>query len=459
MVDVAVSAQLQQWSFDKPALVRPERSSSSASSPDLSHREPETLRIDAAVHSSTDLDSKDTRPFQERYLSSEEDLSPMDANSSDSDGYDSEASIHDFEKECLRARKMSISRWEKGRSCDMAVTVSIVSAGRPKMIHLANAGSPIRETAQRSASLAQLPIGAINKLRKQDQETRRSMMLLSSSTSRSPSPAIGLEPRRPSTGHRPFTHSNKSALQLSDSASSFHTASSTRSISPAASENLTTSTRPVSAAPASRSQPQPRSSLYVVSNARNDSPLSPFPPLTPQSPGPHSFLSSDPYENSNTNAASPIIKSGPHKRLRSISMKLSLAKIAITPSTKKWDSRINGRGGNMPPTPATPYTPVTPLTAPATSGSSPMNKLRRNSRIASRSSTQRGPSPEIPPVPTISNPPPRWRSPQKKLVARGANEREPMIELPPFPDGDAGPMNNSIKARRVRKRKSLMDLL
>jgi len=46
-----------------------------------------------------------------------------------------------------------------------------------------------------------------------------------------------------------------------------------------------------------------------------------------------------------------------------------------------------------------------------------------------------------------------------QLVARGANERAPTLELPPFPDADASSANSSIKSRRIRKRKSLMDLL
>ncbi|KAF2462784.1 uncharacterized protein BDR25DRAFT_330092 [Lindgomyces ingoldianus] len=456
MVDVAVSTQLQQWSFEKSSLVRPERSDSSASSPDLyNHHDSETLRIDAPAvdHDTTALDPKETI-FQERYLSSEEDLSPMDFSDSD---FDDTASIHGLEKKCFSARKMSISRFEKGKSCDMAITVSYVSAGRPKVIELTPApGSPIREAPQRSASLPlnQLPIAAINKLQKADAASRLSLNTTSSvrtqsrsqSRSRSPSPAVSV--RRPSLGRLPFSNSS-SKLNISDS-SSFGD-SSTRSNSPLTSDH---STRPASAA--ALSHPAPRSSLYVVSNARN-SPLSPFPPLTPQSPGPHSFLSSDPYETTTTSAASPIIKSGPHKRLRSISQKLSLAKIAITPS-KKWDSRINGKPVAMPPTPGTPFTPMTPMTAPPTSFSSPKNRLRRNSRI-SRPSSGRGPSPEIPPLPTTLYSESRSSKNIQKLVPRGANEREPTLELPPFPAEDSsGEMTmSSIKARRIRKRKSLMD--
>lgn len=446
MADVAVTTQLQQWTFEKPSVVRPERSDSSASSPDLYHNDLETLRIDtAAVDDSTNPDSKESLSFHERYLSSEEDLSPMEGGS-DSE-YDDDISIHDVKTECFSARKMSISRWDKGKSCDMAITVSYVSAGRPKMIDLANIIPPFHEPPPRAASLAGLPIAALNRLQKADQASRMSLSV-SSSTSRSVSPASASEPRRPSTGHVPFSHNN-SLLHISDSYSSL-TDSTTRSSSVSIPDS---SLRPATAA----SAPQPRSSIYVPSSQnRGGSPLVPFPPLTPQSPEPHSFLSSDPYETSTTSSASPIIKAAPHKRLRSISQKLSLAKIAISP-IKKWDSRINGKGGNMPPTPATPYSPMTPQTAPPTTTfPSPKKSLRRSSRI-SRPSSVRGPSPEMPPVPILAaNPQPR--NSVQRLVARGAGEREPILELPPCPDENVDPMG-SIKSRRVRKRKSLMDLL
>ncbi|KAF2871287.1 hypothetical protein BDV95DRAFT_495053 [Massariosphaeria phaeospora] len=447
MVDVQVSAQLQQWSFEKPSLARPERSDSSASSPDLYHNDPETLRLDtAAVEAPQHRDSTatlETRSFQERYMSSEEDLSPLEHGSDSED--DDDVSIHDFEKECLSARRMSVSRWAKGKSCDLAITVSYVSVGRPKMIELATerVGSPIleREPAQRTSSLAQLPIAALNKLRKTDQPSRFSLRF-SSSRPRSISPAASVEPQRPATGRMPVSQNSSESL-------SFLSTSSPRSGSPAASEPYA---RPSSAAAFTNAQP--RSSLYVVANANRVSRTAPFPPLTPQSPEPHAFLNSDPYENTTTNAASPLIKSTSHRRLRSISQKLSLAKIAITPSTKKWDSRINGRP-NMPPTPSTPHTPLTPQTAPLTmSTSSPVNRLRRNSRI-SRPSSVREPFSEVPPVPSLKSSPHKHA---QKMVARGACEREPMLELPPFLDekSTAAP---TIKARRVRKRKSLMDLL
>ncbi|KAL5422356.1 hypothetical protein PMIN06_000896 [Paraphaeosphaeria minitans] len=469
MADVAaVSTQLQQWSFEKPATARPERSGSTASSPDLSHHEPETLRIPAAaVRAATSIDGKEGATFQQRYLSSEEDLSPMDANSSDSDDYDSDveiiqATVTPATPNFFRARTMSISRQDNVKSGDMAVTVSYVSAGRPKMIQLAQ--PPVCEPPVRSASLTQFPIATINKLRQQDNRTRS---LIVNPMIRSSSPALSTDSRRPSTGSRPYAHSNKSAMLFSDSGSQFSLQSrdsTPRSSSPSVSEKSTASTRPASAIGLSF---QPRSSLYVMSSARSNTSSNlraPFPPLTPQSPAPHAFLSSDPYENSTTSAASPIIKQSPHKRLRSISRRLSLARIAIAPS-KKYDSRVKGtRIENMPPTPLTPFTPLTPQTAPLPT-STGMNKLRRNSRLlpSSRPGTARGPSPDLPPMPVRSvtsssssiSPPKSSR--MSKMIARGANEREPALELPPCPGEDAD--MGSLKTRRLRKRRSFMDLL
>jgi hypothetical protein len=456
MADVRVSTQLQQWTFEKsPITSRPERSDSSSSSPDLSHLEPETLRIDqaaAAVQKAQNMVASNRASFQERYLSSEEDLSPMDGNSSDD--YDSDVSIHEV-KQCFQ------------------------------VIDCASLASPVRENVRRRASLQHPPLApTVDDQRKQ---ARRSMMP-STSTTRSNSPAISIDSLRPSTSRAPYAHSNKSGLNISDSTSS-HMSSSTRSSSPSVSEKAQKPTRPASAAgslhPLSR-----RSSIFHLASANHtmsivSSPNSAtdrsttyqMPPLdrsttgsmappTPLSPEPHAFLSSDPYESTNINSASPIIKSPPHKRLRSISARLSLAKIAITPSTRKWDSRINGKPGQMPLTPASPYSPMTPQSAPlaAGPGASPLKKLQRNSRMMQRSSTIASPvsSSEMPDV-TLMPAPPTRRFASERMIARGADEREPMLELPPFPEelnmDTASLSHGSVKSRKIRKRKSLMDLL
>jgi hypothetical protein len=178
-----------------------------------------------------------------------------------------------------------------------------------------------------------------------------------------------------------------------------------------------------------------------------------------------SFLSSDPYENTTTSSSSPIIKKpAAHKRLRSISMKLALAKIAIAPTKKPYDAR--SIGGKMPPTPSTPFTPLTPQTAPleGSSGFPGGNKLRRASTILrpkSRSGLSARPAtPEsAPPIPLLQQK--RMTIGPSRMVARGANEREPTLVLPPCPDSGSEDRMNSIRSesRRLKKRKSLMDFM
>jgi hypothetical protein len=215
MADIAVASQLQQWTFEKPSLdTRPDRSGSdsSASSPILCDDTPETLRVDSASpeHASP-APRKESIVLQERYMSSEEALSPVDDGSDSEYDYDNVV-VHDATKEC-KARTMSISRWDKGKSCDMAVMVSYAFVGRPKVVEL-DCRSPtteIRPIQQRSASLANLPISAISQLRKADAAQRLSMKvttvnrLSSLPPSRSISPPVELESRRPSTSYSPTT--------------------------------------------------------------------------------------------------------------------------------------------------------------------------------------------------------------------------------------------------------------
>jgi hypothetical protein len=474
MADVTVSAQLQHWTFEKQShATRSERSGSdsSASSPILCDGAPETLRFDTApAQQPSPAPRKESIVLQDRYMSSEEALSPADDGSSDSEYDYDDVVIHDPTKEC-KARTMSISRWDKGKSCDMAVMVSYAFVGRPKVVEL-DCRSPTTDLPpplqQRSASVANLPMAAISQLRK-DAAQRLSMkvpaskQLSSTPPSRTTTPPVELESRRPSTSYSPSTK-NASTLNLTESAStasSFQTAPSTRSISPAVDELLARPSLAPIDVPSSA-----RSSVYVPSYSRSalsrtQTTQSLWAPPTPSSPAAHAFLSSDPYENSNTHSASPIIKAGPHKRLRSISMKLALAKIAIGPSKKTYDARINGK---VPPTPSTPYTPTTPQTAPLDGSSSFISpqKLRRASTILrpkSRHDSTRGPSPEFaPPVPVMNSSSVASKR-MSKMAPRGANEREPTLVLPPCPSDTDDDGMSSFKSRTLKKRKSLMSLM
>ncbi|KAH6881698.1 hypothetical protein J4E91_005137 [Alternaria rosae] len=477
MVNVAVTSQLKQWTFDKPAVVaRPQRSStdSAASSPNLCDDAPDTLRIDSApAQTSSPSTKKQGRVFQERYLSSEEDLTADDASASESEYDYDDVVVHDLSHEC-KARTMSVSRWDKGKSCDMAVLVSYANAGRPKVVEV-DCRSPVdRPTVQqRSASVANLlPITTASKLRKADEAQRLSMKVMPTSRpaspplSRSTSPVADPEPRRPSTSHSPITQKPTTYPDSASFTSSFQTGSS-RSFSPAPSE---APRRPSTSA---------RSSVYVPTKSRLDLSRiqtsqssyqssyrqSQFAPLTPQSPA-LSFLSSDPYENQNKSAASPIIKKpAAHRRLRSISMKLSLAKIAISPAKKPYDSRINGRAPGGPTTPMTPA-PMTPMTAPiqGTDNFSSPNKLRRASTIlrpkSRGSESKRTPTPETaPPVPQLSTMQQKRSTTMGRMTARGANEREPTLVIPEFLGSETDDATSSIKSRAIRRRKSLMDFM
>ncbi|KAB2110665.1 hypothetical protein AG0111_0g1094 [Alternaria gaisen] len=494
MVDATVTSQLKQWTFDKPEVVArlQQRSStdSAASSPNLCDDAPDTLRIDSATierpspptTTTTNNNNKEGAVFQERYLSSEEDLTADDASGSDSEYDYDDVVVHDLSQEC-KARTMSVSRWDKGKSCDMAVLVSYAHAGRPKVVE--NQRSPVdRPTVQqRSASVANLlPVTSAGKLRKADEAQRLSVRVMPTSRlaspplSRSTSPVADPEPRRPSTSHSPITTKTATYPDSASFASSFQTAS-TRSYSPAPSHAQSEAPRRPSSSTAGDAQ-SARSSVYMPSTSRvnlariqtsqssyqsSSYRQSQFTPLTPNSPA-LSFLSSDPYENSNKSAASPILKKpAAHRRLRSISMKLSLAKIAISPAKKPYDSRINGKA---PPTPMTPA-PMTPQTAPiegSANFSSP-NKLRRASTILRPKSrgndSKRAPTPEMaPPLPQInaSTMQQKRATTLGRMTARGANEREPTLVIPEFPPNDDD-ATSSVKSRAIRRRKSLMDFM
>ncbi|KAF1928423.1 uncharacterized protein M421DRAFT_420968 [Didymella exigua CBS 183.55] len=475
MADAIVSTQLPQWNYAKPAITtRTERSGSdsSASSPNLCNNEHETLRLDTAA---TQTIRKGSISLQDRYMSSEEDLSPACEDSGSESEYDYDgAVVEDLTQQCHSAKRMSMSRWNQGKSCDTAVKVSYAFVGRPKVVEL-NLGSPVLERpmlTQRSASLANLPATALSKLQKADQAQRHSLNVMpvskcpNSPLTRPISPLAIIEHRRPSTSYSPSSKSSTLNLgDLTSTASSIDTAPSSRSASPAVAAPV----RPASATPQGVSSR--RSSVYVPTGARPELQRTQTTQTnfrhshqvalpTPMSPATHAFLNTDPFAKPAANTTIPANKPSTHRRLRSISMKLSLARIAITPSSSKKNTN------NIP---VSPYTPLTPQTAPieASSGfASPMpNKLRRASTILRPKSRgaedSRGPSPDMapPPVPVL-NRASTMGLPQRhsKMVARGANEREPTLVLPPFADVKINPMA-SVKSGKLRKRKSLMDLL
>jgi hypothetical protein len=445
------SPQLQQWSFDKPALsIRPDRSGSdsSASSPSLCTPN-DTLRVDVAAatarSSPVPVLAKGSIALQERYMSSEENLSPAgddsDDDSASEDEYDYEEAIIE---ECISMAPLN-------KTNNTAVRLSYAFVGRPKVVEMMSpttdrAPSPLELPVlqQRSASLASLPTF----IKPQAPRPSQRMSLgVTPKCTRPISPLAAIEPRRPSTSYSPSSQkSSQSDLAETSSNASLQTAPTSRSASLA-------------------SEPPVRPVLQRIQTTQSHFRHSHMPPApSPMSSAPHSFLNTDPYENS-ANASIPQVKqSSSHRRLRSISMKLSLARIAITPSSKKNDSRnsMSSKGQQMP---ASPFTPSTPQTAPLEASSgfmSPMpNKLRRASTImrpkSRGSDSSRGPSPDIapPPMPTLNRASTMQPFRQSRMVARGANEREPTLVIPPCPEAEF----NEMTIKKLRKRKSLMDLL
>lgn len=433
-----VAAQLSQWTFEK-STAHPPRTSSAASTPNLADDVSDTLRIDTAAALSV---TKKGPVFHERYNSSEEDLTTGGSDSESEYDYD-DVVVHDPAKECKYA-----------------------FAGRPKVVELEFSRFPMERPSmqQRSASLANIPVTPIHLLQKSNKAQRQSMTLnafssMASPAPRSVSPAANVEFRRPSTSHSPVTqnHSSLQQIESASTSSSFKTAPSSRSISPAASEPA-----PGPYLSSSRSSvyvpTQSRLNLTKINTSQSSYRHSQFAPLTPQSPA-LSFLSSDPYENASNNSSSPIIKKPAHRRLRSISMKLALAKIAITPAKKPYDARLNGTAPSTPLTPGPPQT--APLERPA-SFASP-NKLRRASTILRPKSRQDETNrfsiqAAAPPVPQLV---PSIMQQQRlsRMVARGANEREPTLVLPTCPTVSDDDGRSSVKSRALRKRKSLMDFM
>lgn len=352
-----------------------------------------------------------------------------------------EAIIYEGGDDYLSAKRISCTPSELTKACDLAVVVSYVSVGRPKIVNLPLA---IRERSSRSSSLANLSEAAKPRL---SQPSRLSLSTASSSRSSS---AAGS--RRPSTANNVFSQ-ELSTLRISTSSGSSPTDTSSQESAPLSSTS-TGPKRPYTARAASSTYSEsPQSSEY---SASIKSPSSPFPPLlspgTPQAPQTPSFLSSDPFANDSTSAASPIIKNAPHKRLRSISRTLSLAKIAVTPTYKKVETKKDTfRGGwGSPVSPYTPQTPISAIVPPSPA----LSRSKRTSRMMPRGADEREQPFELPPAPAEQSDP----KPRPKMVPRGADERAPPIELPPFPSDEGSVRDTTeVKTRRVRKRKSLMD--
>jgi len=455
MVDVAapLPANFQQWTFEKESI-RPTRSDSAATTPDLDFNG--SLRIEPASTASA-MDSNE--PFlQRRYLSSEEDLSPLEGD--DDDLEDDKLSIHngdDAVVESIEKATIITAQAAPAKAVGLAISIAYKSAGRPKVIELA---SPIiKERERKTMSMAPQPSSSMLLDSSSSASSRSSLLKLITSVENTNTKAVEPE-TRPSTS----------------TASSFSIEAPPRSSMSTTSSSATEEylKRPQ----VSRFESLPvnkvrRSSMFVASN--NYSPMSPNRPAVVASPVLNpSFLSTDPFASDSRSAASPIIKPPQHKRLRSISRTLSLAKIAVMPN-KKNEAKKD-----------VPQSPQTPMSAPPVPSTSYQAR-----RVSSRPMNERMASPEVPMSaglvenrsslrirPTskhssiasfgqsdfVETPRSAVRpSTGRKLIARGADEREPTLELPPFPldadMSDFGSDSRSVTKQRLKKRKSLLSFV
>jgi len=128
MASSPLSAEFQAWSFDKAMVEAQQRSPSESSSADFFDAE-ERMRITPNIVNMEELkrnieEQKSPTTFNERYMSSEEALSPTEHEGDDS-GVD-DASI--YEAETASAIKFGI--------CGMAVAICIISVGKAKVVDL-----------------------------------------------------------------------------------------------------------------------------------------------------------------------------------------------------------------------------------------------------------------------------------------------------------------------------------
>ncbi|EOD46830.1 hypothetical protein UCRNP2_6433 [Neofusicoccum parvum UCRNP2] len=360
MVDVRISPNIPQWAVEK-SLNRSHHNESPASTPDLDDQD----RIRLTRSSTMPLPSLEPPSMlQDRYLSSEEDLSPTVSDSAEQ--FDDDDVVEIVEATTI------LSPASTAQPCKVAKAVSYVSAGRAKVVDMA--------------------------------ETHPSRERTFSSPHSKRASAVHVRQRSGSIQLPPFA--------------------------PTAS------------------------------------------PLTPDTP---TFLNTDPFAKKEEDKTQENGKPA-HRRLRSISRTLSLAKIALVPQNKrgstwgksKGKSDKNNRDSmdllspispmthpkesfltvssplapNMPPTPVTPGTPIPPT--PSTAVFSP----RTSSRMSSNTIEDEKEAERPPRTSSLAQRP--------RLVARGADEREPPLKLPPFPD-----MDDEVRIpgrRRLTKRKSMLGL-
>lgn len=542
MVDVRISPNIPQWAVEK-SLNRSHHNESPASTPDLDDQD----RIRLTRSSTMPLPSLEPPSMlQDRYLSSEEDLSPTVSDSAEQ--FDDDDVVEIVEATTI------LSPASTAQPCKVAKAVSYVSAGRAKVVDMAET-HPSRErtfsvpAVANAVPILKSPVPRMSRMSlgnykapaTADRPSLPKHSVSHDARSASSPLVIAVPPKserrkssmpsreRPSLSRSPLSYDPASAPPMPPTGSLRSSAKVARHYSMAAtpSPSIYNSDRPQllrsttdlrsTLAPSppplpTRSQstePGPTSPMLErpsipvdhelrrpssVRSSYSQSPhskrasavhvrqrsgsiqLPPFAPtaspLTPDTP---TFLNTDPFAKKEEDKTQENGKPA-HRRLRSISRTLSLAKIALVPQNKrgstwgksKGKSDKNNRDSmdllspispmthpkesfltvssplapNMPPTPVTPGTSIPPT--PSTAVFSP----RTSSRMSSNTIEDEKEAERPPRTSSLAQRP--------RLVARGADEREPPLKLPPFPD-----MDDEVRIpgrRRLTKRKSMLGL-
>jgi hypothetical protein len=329
------------WSFEKAILESDQRSPSENSSADFSEAQ-EKFRITPKMEDikQTIVEQKSPALFNERYMSSEEQLSPTEHDSDT--GPEDDDSI--FELGIAAPLRFTV--------CDMAIAICIIAVGKPKVVNI--------------------PLPSLNSspsIGSGSEYGRASWMPKRRSASSVPLKPI-LRQRNP---NRPNLTTLYSAPSLSDirTTTTAATASTTTHTSPALSSS--SDTPPTSSYTDSIGHDSRRSSLFRA-NSTTNSPKKEF--TINRSSTMHSFLEHDPYETTSP----PSHRR--HSRFRNLSQKIKLPRFGK--SNKSVEEEHNQREER--PFSPRPMSMIFSQTPP-----------RR--RMVARGAAEREPTIEIPPCP------------------------------------------------------------
>ncbi|KAF2754915.1 hypothetical protein EJ05DRAFT_520316 [Pseudovirgaria hyperparasitica] len=375
-------AMSEQWTqLQKSTKRRPVRSNSEVSSP-------ESIRSEQFEFASENFETEEARrdQFHTRYLSSEEDLSSEDADMAES-LLDFDDDVEVYEVESAEAVPFRIANKPIVQHPGQLAQLVCIVPATPTLVDV----PPTPQSYRFSAPAGHYP---------------RFTSSPSSSNASARSSPSSVDERRRRTIHDPTT--------------------SRMSISESSTEHTSTTTSRTSTWPSTHD-----------SDTKRQSSFEPRLSSLSYSPPPPSFLSSDPF-NSDTQPPLARSPSTTHRRLRSISKSLVMAKLTISPKKSV-----------PPPTP-----PPQPRRLVPRAGTQDREPSITADLLAFLDS-----SPERPAAPC-----PERQQQQRKLIPRGAAERESTFDFGFLDDGhdeqdaDEDDARKSAKPRNLRRKKSLLGL-